>query len=49
MGNFDTRETDKALESIFKTKDDPKAKVLSLLENMTQEEIANLIKTIKTV
>ena len=48
MGSFDTNDTDKALESIFKKKNDPKAELLSLLENVNPEDIQNLINQIKT-
>jgi site-specific recombinase XerD len=47
MGSFDTNETDKALESIFKKKDNPKTELLSLLENLNTEDIQSLIGQLK--
>lgn len=44
MGSFDTSVNDKALEDIFKKEDSPKAELLSLLEKMSPEEIANVLK-----
>lgn len=48
MGSFDTSENDKALEAIFsKPQHDPKSELLTLLEKMSPEEIAELLNRAK--
>ena len=47
MGNFETQETDNVMASIFKKREDPKARIQKLMENMTSDQIEALLKSIK--
>ena len=44
MGDFDSKETDKALAHIFEQPTDSKAKLLNLLQGMNENEVAELLR-----
>ena len=46
MGNFDTAETDTVMATIFKQKNDPKKEIQNLLDNMTPEQMTELLKSL---
>lgn len=46
MGNFDTSENDKALESVFISPADKKAQLLALIQGMSEEDVASVLATL---
>ncbi len=47
MGSFETEETDRIMDVIFKKKDDPKEKLHAMINQLKPNEIEALLKTIK--
>ena len=43
MGNFSSSENDKALESVFEHPADKKAKLLALIQGMSEEEVSSVL------
>lgn len=46
MGNFDTSENDKALESVFGSPVDKKTQLLALIQGMSEEEITSVLASL---
>ncbi len=46
MGNFNTDENDKALESVFGSPTDKKAQLLALIQGMNEEEITSVLASL---
>ena len=46
MGNFDTNENDKAMESVFGSTADKKAQLLELIQGMSKEEVESVLASL---